>query len=634
MKKQFFFSMLTAAAMLASCTSEDAVDTSLNQYNMVEGQPAFINVGIAMPSASSSTRANGNDNTDNGATAEYAVKNGKLVLFKGSSEATATLFGSYDIPTDLAFADETGDYNDKTITSSSTKYVQEISSPNLTSGDFLYAYVILNTGNTTGIDLSTSQTFETFSKQVFKAIGIENEALGYGNEKTANGFVMTSVPYSTAAAGSNAPADGTECIALSKINASAVYDTKAAAEASTTTACIYVERAAVKVEVNFGTTITDPAGSATPVTLNGWGLGNVNNGGSTGSGYYNVRQTDNTWLQLYNEKAPTASTKYRFASVEPFFSSGHDMGYRTYWGTDVNYDGNSGLINGTVTDYSLASGDATFTYENTFNEDKQIYANTTYVGFKTTLNGGADFYTIDGANNTALNETNLLTKLASNVAAQKSTEIAAIQAKLESLVSAGTTFTFAPVAALGTYDSATGHVTYTVNWKLTVTAGQTQAEVEALEYETGKTVAQKMAETITGYTADVVNKYVGGVTYYAVRIAHFGDNETPWNTASVSYNNYDLIYPSTGVSNETPAVTYGASRKAAWLGRWGILRNNWYSLNVTGITGIGDAVPVDYSGTGTGEPGNTPDDNPTPKYYISAQIHILPWVKRTQSVTL
>lgn len=647
MKKQFFFSMLAATAMLASCGSDDAVVSGVdNQYNMVAGQPAFISLGIAMPS-NNGTRAN--DNYQDGVDAEYAVKSGKLVLFKGASEMTATLFGQYDIPTSTFALDGTS----TAITSSNTKYVQEITAPNLTSAENLYAYVILNQeGNATGLDLSLGQTYEAFSKKVFKAIGIANEAKGYGAENTTNGFVMTSVPYSLAAAGTAAPALGTKCTSLSKINASEVYDTQAAAAAAPAAACIYVERAAVKVDVTFSSSIVDPAGSAANVTLTGWGLGNTNN---SASGYYNVRQVEDSWLQLFNEQCGTSTIKYRFASVSPFFSTGHDMGYRTYWGSDVNYDGKSGLNNAKMVDadYALASGASTFTYENTFDENSQIFANTTYVGFKTVLNDGATFYTIDGANNTALDLATLKTKLASNVDAQISTSIATIKAGITAAINAdlsgantigGTSVSYDLVhnVTVSAKNPTTAKCTYTDKLALAnvkvdgaaATSAQLTA-INALIYTGVQTIAEKLDETLGGYTPDVVNEYTGGVTYYAVRIAHFGDTETPWSTDASSFGDYAKIYPTTGQSLDATPVNYGASRKAAWLGRWGILRNNWYSLNVTNIQGIGDAVPVDYSDTTNADsPGNTPDDNPKPKYYISAQIHILPWVKRIQGVVL
>jgi hypothetical protein len=91
-----------------------------------------------------------------------------------------------------------------------------------------------------------------------------------------------------------------------------------------------------------------------------------------------------------------------------------------------------------------------------------------------------------------------------------------------------------------------------------------------------------------------------------------------------------LIYPTNGKSVHDTPITYGASRAAAWLGRWSIVRNNWYVLDIKKVEGLGSPVPEDYSGNGVGP---TPDDNPGREYYIAAEIHILPWAKRYQSVS-
>lgn len=661
MKKQFFFSMLAAAAMMASCSSDKIVENSANnEYGLIEGQPAFINVGIAMP-GSAQTRAN--DDFDDGADAEYEVKSGKLVLFKGDDEATAELFAAYDIPT-TAWNKET---STNQITTTSANYVQEIESPNLTGAQKLFAYVILNnSGNDTGISYASSQTFATFSTTVLKAIGIANEAAGQGALGT-NGFVMTSTPIADVRGGDNDP-NTAKITALTPIDPSAVYDNRPAAEAaSASVACIYVERAAVKVQVDWSATINDPAGGTAKVQFEGWTLGNVNNGGASGSGYYNTRQVETAWNSLFNAQNTVASTKYRFICGSPLFASAHKMGYRTYFGKDVNYNADATNLVGAqvaATAHSLGKNAITYTYENTFDEDHQIYHNTTYVSIKTTLNDGHDFYNIEGQHNTALDETSLKNHLAVNIDNEKSSEIAAFKSLLEAAVSTDLANTSGKLQTAGVASGATitfklkhnialgsrasdGRVPYTDNLSVydiqidgVAALPAEEAAFLAITYS-GSTIGDYLnnheLNDYVPYTANTVHNYKNGVTYYTVRIAHFGDNETPWSAPAAAYNLYDQIYPSTGtsahVSPETP-VNYGAGRAAAWLGRWGIVRNNWYLLSVSDIQGIGDAEPLDYSGTATGTPGGTPDDNPKPKYYIKAHIHILPWVKRLQNVIL
>lgn len=635
MKKQFFFSML-AAAMLVGCSNEDIVTPTDNGYGFVEGQPAYVAVGLAMP-GDAGTRAN--DDFNDGEESEYAVKSGTLVIFKGTSEANAKLVQAINI-TDAVKEGWTPESTNQ-ITTTSKKVVAEIKDPALGADDKLFAYVILNdNGNATGLTYTAGTPFTVFSQKVLTAIGIDEEANGYGNQNE-NGLVMTSVPLSPTAGGVQA-ATGTP-FTLTPLEASAVYKTKAEAEAGTQVACCYVERAAVKVEVNVKSGIVDPANSEKTIALTdvAWGLGNVNNS------YYNTRQFDAAWMPLNSNALPEGSTtKHRFVCYAPLFQENHMVGYRTYFGSDVNYTGNTGLIDPKVEKYSYASGAHTYTYENTFDENSQIYANTTYVSLKVVLNDGETFYTLKGDENTALTEAVLKTTLANKVDAQiGETYVKDLKAKIETALKAklgeGATATFKlgyEVALDDEHKNEFNQLPYAVTLKLTDVTGTDAATINALTIE-DKTVAETLAENLVAradVTPDVATKYTDGVTYYATRIAHFGDVETPWNTTEAAYNDYEKIYPTNGQGLN--GKDYGADRKNAWLGRWGIVRNNWYTLNIEAIKGIGDATPLNYDGTATGPngeiPGGTPDDNPEPKYYISAHIHITPWVKRTQNVTL
>ena len=134
-----------------------------------------------------------------------------------------------------------------------------------------------------------------------------------------------------------------------------------------------------------------------------------------------------------------------------------------------------------------------------------------------------------------------------------------------------------------------------------------------------------------------VYQYKGGISYYSVRIKHFGDVETPWSGPGEAYNVYQAAAPTLSIypANATQTIdgvttVYGDNYASAWLGRWGVVRNNWYVVKLNKIEGIGSPVPEDFSG----EAGNTPDDNPPTSYFISAEVHILPWVKRFQEETL
>jgi hypothetical protein len=381
----------------------------------------------------------------------------------------------------------------------------------------------------------------------------------------------------------------------------------------------------------------------------------VNYGGDAGAGYYNTRQFNTDWLSYFNEVTANATSyyKYRMVGETNFFATGHAVAYRTYFGEDVNFSGSAGLLNAQLTDaqYTLpvTGTNYTYTYENTFDENSQIWKNTTYVGVKATIAGG-DFYTIEGQPNTRLLETDLPSVVAANhndvISAARTAIIQAItvdlgKAKAESTLNKdraddaqikNVSFSIVPAVTLGERGTD-GSVAYTFkltldNVKVLVGDATTYAEATDADKTALNTLVATTLNTVNTGVAKIY-KFVGGVTYYSTRIAHFGDVETKWSAPAAAYNDYAKIYPLNGQSiHETPIV-YGADRANAWLGRWGIVRNNWYKLTIDAIHGLGSPVPEDYNG----EAGNTPDDNPEPSYFIAAHIHILPWAVRNQHIT-
>ena len=106
-----------------------------------------------------------------------------------------------------------------------------------------------------------------------------------------------------------------------------------------------------------------------------------------------------------------------------------------------------------------------------------------------------------------------------------------------------------------------------------------------------------------GLTKDAgISTYANGESYYIARIKHFGDALTPWNSGE-SYGDNNLKY----------------------LGRYGMLRNNWYELDVQSVSGPG------YPDVPEVKP-NTPDDEDDK--YIKVSVKILDWAKRSQNVDL
>lgn len=639
MKKFYLFALAVAGLLFGACTSEtvDVVAEPETGYGLIPGESSWLAVGIAMP-GDPITRAN--EDLNDGTTDEYAVKSGTLYLFKGANEDVATYFGSYKINT--TFANETGDVPVGTgtignITSTSQRIVQEIQNPDLGITDKLYAYVILNDeGNATGITATEGTTTGAdFKQEQLKAIGIAAEAAGYGAMGT-KGLVMTSVPIATVAGGESTPADA-EILTFTEINKDAIYKTKEEATAATAATCIYVERAAAKVEVivdpKFGIQL-DGDGTPTDVAAEdvSWALGNVN------VAYYNTRQVDKEWLPYYNMQTTPAYLKYRMVGRTPFFDGGHtpNPAYRTYFGKDPNFEGLADLSEPLkVADYTLTSGQVVYTYENTFDANSQIFDNTTYVGVKAKISDGA-FFTIQGQPNTMLKtNADIVAVVKTRLRDVINQRIAAINAAIRASddatnFPAGVEVTYDVTVTVDVpesgYNAATGEQTYTVTLGLdNVKIGGVDATSEQVD------ALKALAGTNIGVVANPANskllQYKGGISYYATRIQHFGDVETPWSAPAEAYNHYELDYPENATQTiDGATIQYGTSRASAWLGRWGVVRNNWYSLTLKSISGIGSPVPEDFRGNGT------PDDNPPTSYFITAEVHILPWVKRTQEV--
>ena len=98
-----------------------------------------------------------------------------------------------------------------------------------------------------------------------------------------------------------------------------------------------------------------------------------------------------------------------------------------------------------------------------------------------------------------------------------------------------------------------------------------------------------------------ISTYLNGEAYYIARIKHFNEL-TPW-TAGTPYN---------GDNN-------------AFLGRYGVLRNNWYDLSVNSISGLGYPDVPEVKPT-------VPDDEN--EQFINVEVKILDWAKRSQNIDL
>lgn len=672
MKKFSFLALAAAGLLLGACSDKDeAVKEVSNPEVFTDG--AYLGISLQLPSADQSiTRAN--DDLSNGTEDEFAVKNATLYIFsapKGTAnpDAAAT-FVDYVILATSAEADKEGGINpDKwgvqtgvsatNITSTiseATLIPNELASQMKTDTDNdYYGYVIINHNGQVTVD-ATDKSFAKFSKQEFSEIGadIALEANIHGG-----GLLMTSSPICNYGGGNAAPTKGTGTsdpevayTTLVKLDNSKIFGTKEEA-VKNPAGCIYVERAAVKITVEDNRTETTITDDNLDVEILGWKVIN------TEPTYYNTRQINNNgsaaedWGPFFNESCSNINTTYRFVSILQFnptkptttVAQPHTKGFRTYFGCDPQYATDATLNFTTADDarpwITVAPTNHAYTTENTFDVAHQTWRNTTMVTLKTQIgNGNTNYYTVGKNSQTLLDE-------------------AGAKATIQTIVSNDPDVSDAYDALCTAISNANEHATVTQNWTVTISvADPDKGETDVQFTIVPKPMIGTEAVNLTGYnlsdlnaaidavvstiptgsseavTSDAVllSYYKGGISYYNIRIKHFGEEETPWSatlSAALEAANAGAGYITGGGKDVNEIYGIGLNpdkSKQRFLGRYGVVRDNWYKLSVDKIGKIGTAEPVNPSITTP----NTPDDEI--ENYISVHVHILPWVLRSQSV--
>jgi hypothetical protein len=502
-------------------------------------------------------------------------------------------------------------------------------------------------------------TFKQFSDQTFSQIGADIAA---EQKIWETGLLMTNAPISNVAGGQDAPASA-KYSTLVELDNTKIFGSKTQAE-NYPAACVYVERAAVKITVEDNRPAGDKKIGGLDATIAGWQV--INNEPK----YYNTRHINNDgtaaedWGPYFNADWTGKNTTYRFVSLfkfEPTLPTGatHTTGYRTYFAKDVQYNANATLANTVASEsrpwIAVGKDKHAYTTENTFDVEHQTWRNTTMVTLKVQIGDGTKgFYTVGKGGQTMYVDDADMTATDAKSGLQKALDVieniikadndvamslAALRQKIADNnplqeVKSGLTLT-----ATAPTDGKTG-VEFAVALDYTLAgapyasfAGTGEADLKtALETNIKKVIYANGTDATKGYSdAVLLSFYKGGVSYYNVRIKHFGDAETPWS-ATGSYiagggTNVNEIYFGTKAS-ETVTAEKKAQGQKNFLGRYGVVRDNWYKLDVTKIGKIGDAQPVDPS---TVTP-DTPDDEI--ENYISVHVHIVPWVLRSQVVQL
>lgn len=593
MKIKHLFGLAVIAAMTASCSSNEDLGTAGSGTGTNEAGVGYVAFNINLPtqSGSSSRAGSENDQFDAGTPNEYDVKDATLLIFEGSSESSAQFKGAYTLNT----APWKGNGKTDNITTTSATIVKQIDTP-ASSSDHCYALVVLNKNDVFTVD-ETAKTITLKGATAIFSGTYKDFAESLSEENlTNNGFYMANAPLASIAGGATDPAGA-------EINTLATLDGKIKekeSEAKSAPAQIYVERGVAKVTMqNTSTTPATVAGSTkadgtstVDFKITSWVLDNTN------KKTYLVRSTDgfDDWTSLAsNSTTLLAANKYRFIGSNAVA----DHLYRTYFAKDANFDqpGNSAAItagdlvtnpNPTFVD-KFGNDNPQYCFENTFDAACQNDQYTTRVLIKAKLNSGETFYVFNGDQNTIYP----IDKVKNEIKKYFLTEY-------ESWIKANVTIASGSVGEGNLDVDITDNAGDVALNSITFTNGATTTATLPTDYQ------QKVMDRV-----GTIKEYKDGESYYFVRIKHFGDDMTPWNTDETTKPSTSSIYP-----EDHQAGNY--------LGRYGVLRNNWYDIAVEGVKGLGSAVV----------PKVTPNTDDELKSYIAVKINVLSWAKRSQNVVL
>lgn len=595
MKIKHLFGLAVIAAMTASCSSNEDLGTAGPGTGTNEAGVGYATFTINLPTASG-TRATTNDQFDGGTTSEYAVNDATLVIFEKEGTATSENEYKYVETVPLGNLEPWKKDNESTngITTEAT-ITAKLNSASVGTTDKYYALVILNNkvGTNNKVTLPTSTTTTYGEWNVAKNASLES----FVNNK--DGFYMANAPEFKAA--------DQEPTTLVKIEG--IYRTKEEAQSKPGTT-IHVERGLAKVTVESSSTndyFAKGGANATgnyssdKVQITKWALDvtnkksfpvHVTSGLKAGITPTNPTedQTVPAYANIWKNAEATPGT---IPATSRFVSNSTKATFkRVYWGIDPNYSKNledKAVCGKEFTLVKADGSDAAWTtsteplycLENTFDINHMMQGQTTRVIFKAKYkpNGfteGATFYMV-GKNTAIWNEKNLKDEIT-----------AAVTKVVTSATTANTTVDLANTE--NDITKAGNHLLALSNISVTGVTLQ-QTDIDAINAKLGL----KEGEGISTYQ--------DAEAYYIARIKHFGDDLTPWVAGDKTYDSNDLN----------------------WLGRYGVLRNNWYNLTVSSISGPG------YPDVPEVKPTDPDDEN---FKYINVSVKILDWAKRSQDVNL
>ena len=634
--KRFSLSTLAVAGLLlTACADKDVIAEGSGQGEILSD--GYVALNINLPTSSlSSTRAD-NDVFDDGETDgnEYKVTDCALLFFEQKQTPGAD-YAELLLAVPVTEFDETPDEDDDNITSS---YKVTVALSDHDKSKELYALAVLNYTNVITITNGAAKINNSASTPITKLSDLYNEITNIDLTKKGDDpyFFMTNAVLSTKPGGADQPSG--DVFQLAELEKDKIYTKKEDAQ-NNPAGEILVERAVAKATLKISEDAKNiQIDGKNPIEISKveWVIDNIE------PTTYVARNpgTYNSYIK-YKSNNSSVVRPYRFVSHtstrnETFLGSANDY-YRTYWCEDPNY-GEDATLNGYTLNPIQASANFStcyeknietsnlplYCYENTFDVAQQTYQNTTRAILKATINGGNTFYTINNPQS-YYTETDFKDYIAKYVFGNKVVQDVIKQnysgtseeLTFEDLGGTHITINGSSASTTGVYTISTLALSETGESYFGTTNNYKDDAVTAINTALGQTIAYITANLS-------ILEYEDGVMYYEARFTHFGEELTPWgkwetaNKPSAG-NSVEAAYP--GSTKTGDDLTRAREN---YLGRYGMVRNNWYDVTVDAFKKIGSPVipPV------TNDP--TPDDHLDD--YISVRIHVLSWAKRTQGWT-
>lgn len=577
MKIKHYFGLAVIAAMTASCSSNEDLGTAGPSTGNNEAGVGYATFTINLPSVSGTRAADaGGAEVNPGSEDEYTVSDATALIFQeyGADEGSYKFVESVNLPVTGAWEDAGGGVT------KSKKLVAKLT--NVDTKNTYGVLVLLNNNITGGVKIALPTAGQSYNDWNNTVLSPDLTELAKTGE-----FYMANAPL----------CESGKVTTLVTIDKTKIYATETEAKTKTS-ADVYVERGVAKMTVADPGKITvkDKATSAetkSEVTFNKWALDITN------KKTFAVHNIDGL-----SKKFPAIWTTARFSGLNS----------RVYWGKDPNYDNEDLKKNdatgddlrdkefNSITATSEINKDFTTTtatnpvycLENTFNLANMYQGQTTRVIFKAKYapmnDAGVSLAETDGTFYTIGNMKNIL---------KEADLVAAVNAAATSVLSGCTVDYEANLKKEGS------HVITLADIK--DASGATLVADKDYGGTTGKDIVAAINDKLglkTGRKEEMVgiNTYLKGVTYYIARVKHFDDALTEWESGEIYGDNNDK-----------------------YLGRYGMLRNNWYELKVGNVYGPG------YPGVPPVDPNQPDDEN---EKYLSVSVKILDWAKRSQSVDL